>query len=281
MPPEYKLSPILHCGTLTDAEIKYATDQGWLIQKEFEPENLMAACYELRASNIYYELDQLTANKIPRRVEIGIGTDEFILIKPKQTVVIITMESLLLPPDFIGRVLTKGKFFMLGIAPVNTYADPGFEGRMGIVFTNLSNNYIKIPQGQAISKIEFSKLRRPVDRPYVGAHGFHSDLWAFPNELILGEEDLKKDNRIRTPIEEIEASHGKVLGELSRRMFKYEKWLILVGIVYFVLIILIIGWWTAKNEANQLANLVTFSVGIAASLIASLITIYATKLSNR
>ena len=102
-----------------------------------------------------------------------------LLLKPKQTLVVITMESLRLPANVLGRILTKGVLFSIGILPVNTYADPGFSGRLGLVLHNLSNSYIRITPGDPIAKIEFSRLQNAVHRPYEGQHGYQTKFGQF------------------------------------------------------------------------------------------------------
>ena len=71
------------------------------------------ACYELRASNIYY----LPIESDTKKEVLHEG---FILLRPRQLVVIITQETLDIPNDILGRILTKGSFFSLGINAVNT-----------------------------------------------------------------------------------------------------------------------------------------------------------------
>ena len=68
------------------------------------------------------------------------------------------MERISLPDRLLGRVLAKGQLFSIGILPVCTYADPGFDGRLGITLFNFSRHYISIKPGQPIAKIEFSIL---------------------------------------------------------------------------------------------------------------------------
>jgi deoxycytidine triphosphate deaminase len=122
-------------GTLSDQEIIELGRAGALITQEFERDNVQQACYELRAGRVFYEPD-----KGNRRQTVIEGSD--FLIKPKQLIVIITMESLELPADMLGRVLLKGRLFSLGLMPVNTYADPGFSGRLGIVLFNSAVAYV-------------------------------------------------------------------------------------------------------------------------------------------
>jgi len=72
-------------GTLNDEEIIKHGKKRELIQKNFEADNVKQACYELRASNIYYDL-----SNNEKRYELN--SHEYILLKPKQLIVIITTE---------------------------------------------------------------------------------------------------------------------------------------------------------------------------------------------
>src|SRR5690625_5182082 len=184
-------------GSLNDKDIKRLCNNGKLIVEEYEEKNVKQACYELRASNIYY--DVTTSD-----IKITVEENNYILIKPKQLVVIITKEKIELPADMLGRILTKGKLFSVGLLPVNTYADPGFSGNLGIVFSNLSNNYIKIKPKEAIAKIEFCKLEHPVEKPYTGQHGYETGIWPIPKDLILTKEEIMSDERIKSLPDEIE-----------------------------------------------------------------------------
>ena len=166
----------------------------------------------MRSSNIYYDLSD--NNK-----KYELQADEYILIKPKQLVVIITYESLSLPKDILGRILTKGSLFSLGLIPVNTYADPGFYGRLGIVFNNLSNNYIKINIHESIAKIEFSKLQEEVEGDYKGQHGYETQIWPIKTDNILTDEEIEKQlTRIKDSTDELELSYGKTMSNVIGRV---------------------------------------------------------------
>src|SRR5437016_4773421 len=116
----------LPVGTLVDDDIIDCAKNGHLIPKEFSAENVKQACYELRASNIFYETASVKEDK---RIDVGGGC---YVLRPNTYVTVITLEHLLIPDNVLCRILTKGVLFSLGILPVNTYADPGFQGRLGI-----------------------------------------------------------------------------------------------------------------------------------------------------
>ena len=108
-----------YVGTINDVNIIRQSEEGLLIAEEFRKENVKQACYELRASKTYYELTD-TQGKQKRDLNNG----QYILIKPKQNIVVITLETIRLPSNVLGRILTKGSLFSVGLMPVNTYADP-------------------------------------------------------------------------------------------------------------------------------------------------------------
>lgn len=258
-------------GTLTDSEIMEYAKNKQLIVENYDEKKVKQACYELRASNIYYDIYNQS-----RRCVLNDG--EYILIKPKQCLVIITLESLELPADFLGRILTKGKLFSIGISAVNTYADPGFEGKLGIVLINLSNSYIKILAGQPIAKIEFSKLPSEVSKPYKGQHGYETEVWPIPTEMLLTNDEIKNDKRIKNDIDEIADAYGENLASHMRRVFSYEKNLMIfsflaLGIILLTFLLVDI----AQLSESFCSKLISAGFGITTSIIASIILYFATK----
>lgn len=249
-------------GTLSDEEIKKLCTNGSIITENFIDKNIKQACYELRASNIYYDL----ANENKKYV---LNNEEYILLKPKQLIVIITMESLDLPDNILGRILTKGTLFSIGLLPVNTYADPGFSGKLGIIFNNLSNNYIKIIPGQSIAKIEFSRLQKQVAKKYNGQHGYQTEIWPVKNDLILTPDEIKKDNRISHIPDEIELSYGKEIGNLVRRIFVFEKHLIFASVLYLLFSVLLIGAMLSKgaNAESIISPVTGVILGVLSNII--------------
>ncbi len=258
-------------GTLVDYEIEELCSLKQLIAENFAQENLRQACYELRASNCYYEDAENGARVL-------LEDNKYILIKPKQLIVIITMESLFLAPDILGRIMAKGQLFSLGIVPVSTYADPGFQGKLGIVLLNMSNNYIKINPGESIAKIEFSRLANAVSRPYHGQHGYDSKIWPKSNHMILSEAELRQDKRIKSSSEEVVQAYGKDMAGVIDLVFRYQRKLIICTI-FFVLASLSIMWKVSKNP--DISSFVAFATGVIGSLVAVMIVDYATNLHRK
>jgi dCTP deaminase len=263
--------PPARIGTLSDDDIKLLCDQGTLIERDYSPERVKQACYELRCGNVYYDLNQQNRRQT-------VGESEHILLKPKQTLVVITLESLRLPPDVLGRILTKGMLFSIGVLPVNTYADPGFSGRLGIVMHNLSNSYIRICPGDPIAKIEFSHLEHPVSQPYEGQHGYQTEIWPIRTDMVLDPNQEQTDPRIGQPYDEIERAYGKDLGRVMRRVFGYERRLLLLASFYFLIMVLLIAIMSGTNWITVPAAVI---IGVTANILTTIILYAATNLRAR
>lgn len=195
--------------TFSDKDIKTHIAAGQLIHN-CEEMQVGPACYELRMGAVYYDLTEGDA----RIDATKYGT---ILIKPGHRVVLITLEKLVIPPNIIARVTTKGSLFSVGLSPVSTYADPGFSGNMGIVTQNLSDKYILIPIGESIAKVDFSFLSSDANMPYRGQHGFWTEIWPIKHQLQKSYDDIKTDPRVEN--EEIEAY--KILPSATARTIRY------------------------------------------------------------
>lgn len=254
-------------GTLTDAEIIARATQGELIASGFEPANVKQACYELRTSSTYYDLAS------PDRPIVLKKPAETILIKPKQSVVVITEESLELSDDVLGRVLSKGQLFSLGVVPVNTYADPGFQGRLGIVLTNISNDYLALPQGEPVAKLEFVRLRRSVKQPYRGQHGYETRIWPIKHQFKLTPEQIADDPRIGDDLDEMRLAFGQRFASLAERIFKYERRLIASAGLYMVLMLGVVALNFSRED--RISVWASVGLGVVSSFIYALITFLA------
>lgn len=262
-------------GTIVDTHLKKLCETGTLITENYNERSIKQACYELRSSNIYYDVYNSNA-------PIEINDDEYILIKPKQCIVSITKESLLLPSDVLGRILTKGKLFSIGISAVNTYADPGFSGRIGIVLINLSNKYIKLKPGESIAKIEFSRLPSNVEKPYSGQHGYETEIWPIPTGMTLTEDEITNDKRILNEIEEISLSLGPQLGRHLQRIFKFERRFLSFNLIaLFILFVLLLIFNKLTPGAAPISWTQTLIGGLVINGITQIIIYFATHFRSK
>ena len=83
-------------GTLSDVDIRLLCEASQLIVAGYSADCIKQACYELRAGRTYYDLSDEA-----RKYELS--GDQYVLIKPRQAVVIITHEALNMPLDILGQ----------------------------------------------------------------------------------------------------------------------------------------------------------------------------------
>ena len=250
-------------GTLNDEDIINAANNGNLIVENFKVENVKQACYELRAGNTYFDLSSEEKKHTAK-------SGGAILFKPHQTIVIISEEKFSLPNDILARFLTKGALFSVGFTPINTYADPGFYGRMGIVMTNASNNYLKINSGDVIAKVEFDRLYSPVITPYRGQHGFETGIWPIKNDYIVTPQELNKYLSTYDELDEIEVSYGKTVSKILRRILITERRFIFATTILIIVNLLFIGLTAGSEWWNPITNVI---VGIITNIIYALISL--------
>lgn len=270
-PPD-AAGPQRSAGVLTDEDILTEVRSGLLIETGFSAANIKQACYELRAGNVYYDLTGGNERIVLR------NTNDYILIKPHQLVAIITEESLQLPPDILGRILMKGRLFSVGLQPINTYADPGFAGRLGIVIYNSSPNYIRVEQKDAIAKIEFERLHKPVRTPYRGQHGYQTEIWPISQHMVMSQDDARRDPRVGTLGEELGLTFGKDVGNLIDRIFRFERRLILVALSYILIALVVVVY--AQSTDNRLSTVVAIALGLVTNIVSSVLIFAATRITR-
>jgi dCTP deaminase len=163
-------------GILADFEIKGLCPSKLIINR-YDPRCVRQTCYELCVGEIVW----YTYIREPESRKVSIKDQGGVYLPPKAYATIITREELKLPADCVGRIMTKGQLFSIGISAVSTYVDPGFSGPLGITLINHSSKPVFIPIGEPIAKIEFTKLSTAVKDPYKGPHLQAGSLWPIPD----------------------------------------------------------------------------------------------------
>lgn len=251
---------VLTAGTLVDADIIRFANSGRLIVESFDPSRVKQACYELRAGDVFYETGSGRED-----TRVAVAVDGTYILRPQSYVTVITMESLDLPGNVLARVLTKGQLFSVGLLPVNTYADPGFRGRLGITLCNVSRRYLKISPGQPIAKLEFTVLPKAVERPYYGQHGYDTGIWPIPTHLFASPADLQAHGIKPHSDAELSASYGREFAQLTRRLQYYERRVWLQLFTTIAVFLGALGWFGRMDWVSAIA------LGVAGNLLTQLI----------
>jgi deoxycytidine triphosphate deaminase len=166
---------------LSDVDIR----RGGFISQEFDESSLRGCTYEFRVSELAYRYDY--ENRFSRQEKSNNH-----LINPFETVTVITKERVNMGRSHFLSLYSKGFLFSLGIVPVCTGADPGFEGRLGISLTNMSGRPVVLPVDTKFVKGTFHQMTRPAERPYAGQHGDASVSWPYPAQFHPADFDQKQ-----------------------------------------------------------------------------------------
>lgn len=235
-----------------------------LINKQnYDETRIKQACYEARVSNDFFEI--VNDHEVKRTIKDG----EAYILRPNNQVVCVTKEYFNIPNNMIARIVLKGDYFSLGIAPVNTYADPGFKGRLGIVLSNTSRNYIKLKPGDPLTKIEFSTLTADCTEGYVGQHGGDVTTWPVRGDLIASDDELKKININKNSNDEIKKIYGDTLAKTIADIHKTKRDFVISAIISTVLPLMAI--WGVYEKWSIASPILSTVIGLVTGLASNYI----------
>ena len=130
----------------------------------FGPEQrecLEAASFDLRVGEKFESVTHDRSGEISEKKSL--------LIKPSETVKILSYEYIGLPQSIAASVTSKLSLSMLGLSQLSTRIDPGFYGKITEVVTNLSNREIELKYKQPFCTLLFLELDHPSpDQRYRG-----------------------------------------------------------------------------------------------------------------
>lgn len=206
-------------GVLVDEDLVLLGTNGLLISKEFEQSQVKQSCYELRVGKIAYFLSRPESER--KKV---IDEENPLTIRPQEVVTIITFEEVNLPDFVLGRIISKGHLFSIGLSPVITYVDPGFAGNLGITFINLSKRIIKFKLKDSICKIEFEKLGKHVQHPYRGQHNLASDIWPIDVSKFAPKRKIERKDVVDNELLKSDAEYfGEPFDLILERMKHVDR----------------------------------------------------------
>lgn len=254
-------------GIIADFEIKKLCPSE-LITKGYDPGSVKQTCYELRVGEtVWY-----TYLKNSKLRKTSVKDKGGVYLPPKAYATIITMEELELPTDCVGRIMTKGQLFSIGISAVNTYADPGFSGHLGITLINHSTKPVFIPIGEPIAKIEFIKLNTAVKEPYRGPHLQASKLWPIPDSyynIPSSIDTTKYPEELKEPvIKETENKISLIKDELTKKTYTLiALFVIIVPLIISSILYWISNWPSMTSTAKTVFIIIWIGAGILAGII--------------
>jgi dCTP deaminase len=121
-------------------------------------------------------------------------------LRPLEFALGVTMETIEIPDDLVGRLDGKSSLGRVGLLIHATagLVDPGWKGRLTLELMNLAPFPITLFAGMKIGQISFIQMTSPVDNPYGGgglSSKYQGDIEPTPSRYHLEMRNLPPETR--------------------------------------------------------------------------------------
>jgi dCTP deaminase len=158
---------------LVDHQIREQVKKGHLGIDNFDDNCVQPASYDLRIGPLLYSPASPTPDK-PIDLSVNGGAHR---IPPYGSVILMTLETLQMPNNIVGRIGLKSGFARRGLfASAGPQVDPGFHGKLFISILNLMPASQVVAYKDTFLSIEFQKLDQPPDKTYDGPYQHKLDI---------------------------------------------------------------------------------------------------------
>lgn len=106
------------------------------------------------------------SNEITREIKVKSG--ERFVIQPGDFVLAVTLESVKIPNNLMGRLEGRSSLGRLGLVVHSTASifDPGWDGNCVLELGNLGRMAVSLTPGMRICAMTFEELKNPAQTPY-------------------------------------------------------------------------------------------------------------------
>lgn len=145
-------------SVLNRKEIKELCKTQQLIQP-YDPKNIKYASYDLRVGSEY----RLSYEKEVRKI----GKNGVVEIPPYSVCFVLAEEKVKLPKNACAFIFSRHRAAKEGFLmhPQPPF-DPGYEGSVCVLLHNLSNETVRLQQGEHLATMVFLRLSSPVEKGY-------------------------------------------------------------------------------------------------------------------
>lgn len=186
---------------LSDRDIKKALEEKRIIIKPTPvlSSQLGSCSIDLRLGNTFRVFDYSKypyidpskkdySNEITKLIKIKEG-DDFIM-QPGDFVLAVTLESVTIPPNLMGRLEGRSSLGRLGLVVHSTASifDPGWDGKPVLELGNLGRMAIKLTVGMRICAMTFEELSSSAEIPYTSKKFAKYTFQQGPTESKIHEE---------------------------------------------------------------------------------------------
>jgi len=185
---------------LSDRDIRRSLKDGRIIIDPFPDftKQLGSCSIDFRLGNTFrvFEVSQFPyidptnkdySNEITKVIEVG--TDGYFIIQPGDFVLAVTLESVKISRDLMGRLEGRSSLGRLGLVVHSTASifDPGWDGKPVLELGNLGRMAIKLTIGMRICAMTFEELSSPAT-PYTRRVSAKYKFQQGPEESRIHEE---------------------------------------------------------------------------------------------
>lgn len=186
---------------LSDRDIKQALkDKRIVIKPTPDFATQMGTCsVDLRLGNTFRVFDHSKypyidpakkdySNEITKVIKIE--KEGSFIMQPGDFVLAVTLETVKIPPDLMGRLEGRSSLGRLGLVVHSTASifDPGWDGKPVLELGNLGRMAIKLTVGMRICAMTFEELSSPADVPYTSKKFAKYKFQNAPEESRIHEE---------------------------------------------------------------------------------------------
>lgn len=166
---------------MTSQQITSALAQPVPLIDGFNPKQVTTACYELALGHE----SCITSSSTQRERH---ETADLITIPPGQFGLLITQESVNIPPDVLALISIKSSQKMRGLVNISGFhVDPGFQGKLKFSVYNAGSSPVVLEVGQPLFPIWFCKLAGNDAKPYNGRHKGQTSISAEDVQRLQGK----------------------------------------------------------------------------------------------
>jgi dCTP deaminase len=171
---------------LSDRDIKKHLEDGKISIDPYRPECVQPASIDLHLGDTFLIFDTVNHSIIDVKEpvddlmrKVTISGDQPFILHPGEFALGLTLETVGVGNDMVGRLEGKSSLGRLGIIIHATagYLDPGNTLKMTLELSNIGSLPVKLYHKMPIAQISFSPLSSAADRPYGKGEGLNSKYY--------------------------------------------------------------------------------------------------------
>ena len=213
---------------LTDEFIAQANSEGSIKIEPFEEKQLQPASYDLRVGP--------EAASSSDRQKIDLAKKGFIELSPSDFVIVLSEEIISLDKQHTARFGLRSKWARKRlVATTGPQIDPGFEGRLTVGLTNLTNKKISLSHKDDFLTVEFHRLESPVKEVYSGPYQGKTTLDGEDIGAVLDREVMSISD-ITESLRSLTATVSSMKESINKTL-----WLVGIGVAVIAVLVTIFG----------------------------------------